>query len=175
MSRSRSGSLAWVTVTVAPVASIILTPMTVELIWPGPSFNDASFVPQQATDPAVALPISGVTAICRPRSRRNLFSSNIVTPAPTVTESATGSPICVNGGAFMCTSVPVVVKHGLSECSDPTARTGDGHGVACASLTMAMRSARLAGVSSRAGSHEAVEFQFVTVISDLLEEVLAPC
>jgi hypothetical protein len=53
-----------VIVSTSPSALTNLTPTTVELTCPSPDLpSDASLVPQHATEPAVALPISGGTSV----------------------------------------------------------------------------------------------------------------
>jgi hypothetical protein len=64
MTRIRSGSVSSEISSTSPCALTIRTPTTCELTWASPLPIDASFVPQHATEPAVAFPISGATSVC---------------------------------------------------------------------------------------------------------------
>src|SRR5262249_42737982 len=105
--------------------------------------------------------ISGVTSICRPCRRSASRSSSIVTPAPTAIVPWAGAPICLN--RWVNTSVPCVVKDGLSECKEPAARTGEGY--VSRSVTTRRSSSVVAGDTTCAGSQRAESFQFLIAIA----------
>ena len=123
------GDVLWefasVIVSTSPSALTNLTPTTVELTCPRPDLpSDASLVPQHATEPAVALPISGVTSVCMPNGLRTSRIRIIVTEAPTVTVICSGSTLTwLKWLNRIC--VPSETKHAFKEWKLPPTRSGD--------------------------------------------------
>jgi len=101
--------------------------VTVELIWPRPvGPSEESFVPQQATEPAVALADLRHDRELQAVLLQLVLEVDHLTPAPTVTRWRARSGSSILEKCVMNTTVPVVSIDSLSECSSPTARTGDG-------------------------------------------------
>ena len=121
-------------------------------------------VPQQATEPAVALPISGNTSSCSLRALSLRPISIRRAPAPTMTSPLFGSPISLKW--LMPTAVPAVAAHSLSECREPIGRTGEGYRLL--SLTISCSWLTLVGVTVSAGVQTAHPFQFRIALSAAL-------
>src|SRR5215211_1804334 len=122
---------------------------------------EASLVPQHATEPAVALPISGVTSVCIPNGLRTSRIRIIATEAPTVIVICSGSTrTWLKWLNRIC--VPSETKHEFNEWKLPPTRSGDGY--VSVSLTTSMSSSRFLGTATTLGLLEAELFQFLKVV-----------
>ncbi len=155
-----------------PSASIIFTRVTAEPTWPnagatagslpvtgGRSNSEESLVPEHATEPAVALPISGVTGSSSRCGRRAWRMSSRVAPAPTVIDAG-GSTTQERNASIRTWVPPSAAKQALTECSSPAARTGRWVAV----LTTSCSSATDFGCTTTCGLLSAERFQLVTSV-----------
>ena len=156
----RSGSDSSEAVSTSPRGFTSVMATTVELTCDRPPRSEASLVPQHATEPAVALPISGVTSVCMPCGRRASRSRTIVTAAPTVTVMASRSTL-MSRKCRSKTCVPVVAKHSFNEWKLPAALTGVGY--RSWSRTTSISSSRSLGSAATLGVLNADPFQFLKV------------